>query len=282
MATEVVIYEARQHKRSKEVCHAMLAGLQKLGERVRLRDASQYRRPEARVAVFYGLADGCRKIFREYKECGLTAVYVDLGYWKRKDGGNYLGYHKFSVNDRHPTAYFQKRAKTDERARMLGLSVAPWREQGKHILIAGMSPKGSRAEGFPPSVWERRAVQIMRQHTDRPIVYRPKPKWEHVPKIPGTMFRAGESLDAALRDCHAVVTHHSNVSVDGLLLGVPAFVVEGAALVMGSDDLRTIETPRRPDGREQWLADLAWCQWNIAEMREGAAWRYLKDEGLVP
>ena len=282
MASEVLIYVTYQHKRSVVVGQAMLHGIKKVGDRAVLRDVRTYKRPEGSVAVFYGLADGCRRVFREYVDAGLKAVYVDLGYWKRKDGGNFAGYHKLSVNYRHPTEYFQARPKTIERAKSFGLEVKPWRAGGTHILLAGMSPKGSRAEGFAPSQWETRAVRTIKEQTKRPIVYRPKPKWDIVPKIPGTLFRAGESLEQALQDCFAVVAHHSNVAVDALLEGIPAFVAEGVAMPMALTDLRKIEEPLRPENREQWVADLAWTQWSVAEMQEGSAWRYLKDDGLVP
>jgi hypothetical protein len=35
-----------------------------------------------------------------------------------------------------------------------------------------------------------------------------------------------------------------------------------------------IESPEMPD-RDQWLSDLAYCQWTPAEMRSGVVWKHL-------
>jgi len=82
--------------------------------------------------------------------------------------------------------------------------------------------------------------------------------------------------------CHAVVTHHSNIAIDALVNGVPAFCWSGAATCMSLQDLAQIEKPLRPPAREQWLANIAWCQWTVGEMASGAMWRQLKLDGMVP
>ena len=92
---------------------------------------------------------------------------------------------------------------------------------------------------------------------------------------------ASQETGAALKGAWAVVTHHSNVAVDGLLQGIPAFCWQGVAAPLSSQDLTKIETPVYPDGREQWTADIAWCQWSIAEMKAGLPWLHLKSEGLI-
>lgn len=282
MPLAVTVYLQPGHPRSKAVCSAMLAGIQKSGDKVTLRSALQYRMPEGDVAVFYGLAGKLAQVFADYPRAGRKAVYVDLGFWGRKDGGRFAGFHKLAVNDRHPTAYFQARRHDASRAQVFGLKPSPWRRKGDHILLAGMGPKGARAEGFQALGWERQALAELRRHTDRPVIYRPKPNWINPPPLPGAiMAPKDQSLEDAIAGCHAVVTHHSNAAVEAITMGVPAFVVEGVALPMARTDLKLIETPAYPDGRGQWLSDLAWTQWSVAEMATGQAWAHLKAEGLV-
>lgn len=282
MALDVTIYQIPGHPRSKAVTTAMLEGILKTGDNAKIRSCLAYRRPDCDVAVFYGLAGNLVRALADFPAAGKKAVYVDLGYWGRKDGGRFSGYHKVSVNGRHPTAYFQQHKHSHDRAKVFSLRAAAWERAGGHVLLAGMGPKGSRAEGFSPLAWERRAVAMIRQHTDRPILYRPKPNWENPMPLDGVETAPkGQELLAALKGCHAVVSHHSNAAVEGLVLGHPAFVVEGIALPMGSSDLSSIEAPRYPAGRPQWLADAAYAQWSVTEMASGACWRHLKDEGLV-
>jgi hypothetical protein len=280
---DVTIWQIPGHPRSKAVCTAMLEGISKAGDTPILKSALQYTRPDGRVGVFYGLAGKLARAFAEYPAAGKTAVYVDMGYWGRKEGGRFVGYHKLAVNGRHPTPYFQAHPHDARRIERFGLKLKPWREDGRAVVLAGMGPKGSRAEGFPPQGWERWVVPILQRATGRPILYRPKPNVEGSKPIPGTtMIDKDQPLELALRDAWCLVAHHSNAAVEAIIQGVPAFVAEGVALPMASSDFSAIERPARPEGRERWLNDIGWTQWSVAEMASGEAWLHLKSEGLVP
>jgi hypothetical protein len=272
--------------RSTMVAKAMAVGLARLGETAQVFDAARQRGVIAEVAVFYGFDPDLRALYAAYLAAGCKVVTVDLGYWARKQGGARAGYHKVSVNARHPTAYFQRRAHDAGRFAALGVPIAPWRNGSPlagHVIVAGMSAKSAGVEGFRPEQWERATVARLAELTDRPIVYRPKPSWKEARPIPGTTFRPGlDDLPALLADCHAVVTHHSNVGVDALLAGVPVHAAEGVATRLGLPALTDIEDARRFAGdRHRFAADLAWCQWTPEEMAAGDCWRHLKDEGLV-
>lgn len=261
----------------------MERGIRAVGDYPVLCDENRYPGPDFGVAVFYGLRGRLRDAFNDYRRDGRKAVYIDLGYWGREHGGKLYGYHKFAVNARHPTAYFQNRSHPPDRANFLGIKAKPWRKDGRHILIAGMGPKAATFEGLQPEEWERQALETLRKHTERTIIYRPKPSWDAPQGLMGTVFsHRKQPLNEVLLDSFAVVTRHSNVAVDGLVEGIPAFCMEGVASVKGLQDLTKIETPAYPDGREQWVNDIAYQQWSLSEMGEGLPWRYLKDSGLVP
>lgn len=278
----VAVYQIENHHRSKVICTALMAGIRAAGDRPVLIPAVNYiRQPVAPVAVFYGLEGNLKHVLTDYSQVG-KAVYVDLGYWGRRHGGRWAGYHKLCVNSRHPTDYFQARKHDDRRARMLGVIPQRWKP-GTHILLAGMGDKGARAEGFEPEQWERDAIQQLRQHTDRPIVYRPKPSWKRARPIPGTTFSPRtQDVAEVLTGCHAVVTHHSNVAVDGLVGGTPAFCWHGVGSTLALQDFSRIEEPLYPEGREQFVSDVCYTQWSIDEMGKGLPWRHLKNEGLIP
>lgn len=281
MPAHVTLFQLDGHKRSKVVVQAMAHGIRRAGDIPTIKPAVLYR-PDSGIIVFYGLTGPLAKAITRQKAAGGTAVYVDLGYWGRRQGGRWTGYHKVAVNSRHPTEYFQRVEHPEDRFRKLGISIRNWRG-GRHILIAGMGDKGAIAEGFAPGEWETAAVAEIQRHTDRPIIYRPKPSWKGAKPIQGATFSPPrQKIEAALDDCHAVVTHHSNVAVDGIMAGTPAFCWTGVASPMALQDLSRIETPERPDGRERWARDIAYCQFSIAEMAEGLAWKHLRDEGLLP
>jgi len=153
-----------------------------------------------------------------------------------------------------------------------------------------MSEKCAVFEGFGFEQWERNAIAQMRKVTDRPIVYRPKPRKRDTPQYPmieGVAYSnpaKTKHLEDELRDAWAVVSHHSNAGIDALLNGVACYSAEGVATVVGCTDLADIENRRFPtdEERRQWAYDIAYCQFNRPEMRDGTAWRHFKDEGLVP
>lgn len=281
------VYGIAGHKRSMMCCNAMFNGIRATGDRPRHFVEDDYREPLHDVAVFYGYTVKLRKIMDDYVAAGRKVVFIDLGYWGRE---GMRGYHKIVVNARHPTAYFQSRRHDAIRRKTFNIELKPWRQSGSHILLAGMGEKAAEAEGKQAEAWEREALKWMARYTDRTIIYRPKPSWKRSREIPGTKFSWGgpprpgyrtEQLHEVLANCHAVVTHHSNVAVDAIVAGVPALCWKGVALSMSSQDFRNIEAPLMPEGREDWLNAIAWCQWNIDEMTRGQPWRHLKNEGLI-
>lgn len=281
MVARVTVYHIPDHKRSMLMGMAMAKGIAAVGDQPRFVPYTDFVTPAGDVAVFYGFDDRLREIFNAYRAAGRPVVYIDMGYWGRLEGGKWSGYHKVSVNARHPTAYFQRVRHDDKRVTRFGLKITPWRS-GRTIIVAGTSGKGAAVDGFYPQQWETAAIGALRQHTDREIIYRPKPSWGGATPIPGSTFcQTRVDIGQWLSDCHAVVTHHSNAAIDGLLAGVPAFCLEGVAAPMAIADLEKIEAPLFPEGREQWVNDISYCQWTPAEMEAGLAWRHLRDEGLV-
>jgi hypothetical protein len=165
-----------------------------------------------------------------------------------------------------------------------GLTLEPMKKRGDYILLAGMSRKAAKSWRYHPEEWERDAIRQIKEVTDRPILYRPKPSWKNAKPIEGTHYSNRQSrLEPVLRGAWAVVTHHSNVAVDGLITGIPCFLQTGVARPLGLDDLTRIEEPFYPEGDvvRQWAYNVAYSQWNVPEMRLGLPWRHMKKEGLL-
>lgn len=282
MAAVVAVYEVAKNKRSHMIADAMRAGIFKVGDKLANTPGTPYHGPTADVAAFYGFDQHLRQVFRDYRALNKPVILIDLGYWQRREGGSLTGYHKVSVNARHPTAYFRARPHAADRFRKLGVPVRPW-TSGQHVLVCGMSAKSAEVEGFRPEEWENGVITTLRALTDRPIFYRPKPSWADARPIPGTRFcPEPEEVTPYLADCHAIVTHHSNTAIDGLMAGIPSFCWDGVAAQLSLQDLHRIERPHQPEGRDLFAHDLAYAQWRPDEMRNGAVFRHLKNEGLIP
>lgn len=154
---------------------------------------------------------------------------------------------------------------TPERFTVFNRPVQPWKTNGRHILICPNSPVYFGLFGMNVYEWVKQVCEAIALHSSRPVTVR----WK------------GDSqpIDVDLQDCWAVVAFSSASALDALIAGVPVFVLAdfAAAYQFGLPDLSLIEQPVYPDGREQFLWNLADNQWSMEEIREGVAWEALRE-----
>ena len=279
MAT-VEIFYAQGNRRSQVIAEAAYSGVRRVGDRPVMKLAQQYTGPNSDYGVFYGLSNGLKRILDGHP----CALYADLGYWKRRLHSRYDGYHKLILNARHPIDYFQNRKHDLTRLRDLGLNIKPWRRNGNHIIVAGMSDKAARFEGLVPGQWERDIIAKLKKITDIPITYRAKPSCMRTRAIPGTTFNRELDLDKQLASAHAVVCRQSNVAVDAIVAGVPVYCEYGVGKALSMGDIKEINDPFIPtdEQRLDFLADVSWTQFSTHEIATGLPFQHLKDEGLIP
>lgn len=270
--------------RSQHVCAAMAQGIRRTGDRAVSLPANAFKgQVDFDVAVFYGQQDPLREVGRRYVEAGANFLYIDMGYWSRRMRARYDGYHKIVLNGRHPREQMNGRHRPGDRLKAHNVAAKP-QHRGPAVLLAGMSGKAAWTYDFKAEQWERDAIARVRQVTDRPILYRPKPSWKDARPLPGTKWADPlKPIGMFLRQSHIVVTHHSNVGVDAIVEGVAVYSEDGAARILAETDLQNLENPHRADQetRQQFLCDLAYCQWTLEEMAAGLPWRQIKDDGLL-
>ncbi len=220
------------------------------------------------------------QILKDAQAQNVNFVYFDKGYthrgWKTKNPEVYF---RFSVNGFHPLDYFQDIPRRANRWDKLGILLKPRRKNGENIVFAGCTHKFARFSGFEPQSYAENIVHEIRSFTKRPIVYRPKPSDHDPVPIPDTRLSyEDKTIEEELKNCHALVTYSSNAAMDAVLAGVPAFVLgPSIAKPVANTDLAQIESPFFPSDsqRRQWAYDLAYCQWNFEEIKNGALWKDL-------
>lgn len=262
MALNVTCLTISRLSRYQRVARAMSEGIQACGDRTTIVEMGKPM--TGQIGVSYGWKHNAylRK-FRRF-------VYADLGYWQRDS------YYRITANGWGSESYVRAGLPAS-RFHALGLRIKPW-HSGDEIIIAGSSEKSAHQHGFKYMEWEERTAHQLRGCGYR-VVYRPKPSDRNGRAMEGFELDK-RPLDEALASAHALVTHHSNTSIDALLAGVPVHCVTGAAAAF-SVPLEQIAKPPRLDGREQFLYDVAWLQWTEAEMRSGQCWKHLKERGLL-
>lgn len=213
--------------------------------------------------------------FEETQNC----IYYELGY----DG---LKRHASYHNENSPP----------DRWKSLGVPIAPWvgghSTEGEYILILGQPLFGASSAHVDVLEWYRDSCKVIRSVTDRPIVFRQHPRLFKRParakKVMATkamqaVLKMGATvsknvlLQDDLDNAHSAVVFSSNAGVTSVLAGVPTFVGDEFCMAwdVGNKDFLKIEDPEYPD-REQWAWNLAYAQWNCAEMKSGEAWAHLR------
>lgn len=252
MSPSPICYPQPSKARSRLLLEAFAAGA---GGKV----SQQVLQLERGPAAFYGVV-GIEYLLRLARSDGRDWYYGDNAFFDRGRGT----FFRFAKNA------FQGPAAKPEGSRLaaLGLEVKPWQRGGRHIVVVEQSEHFLGLSGAGGREWLTRMLLRIVKLTDRPLVLR---RWRR------DKDKAAATLRGDLKDAWALVTHASAAANEALLAGIPVFVSakDCVAAPMASGELEQIESPRYPDGREEWAAALAASQWNVEELRAGAAWRAL-------
>lgn len=265
MALKVAVLIHPKLGRYRVVAEAMTIGIGRCGDLPYIHPIFAAPMRNADVAVCYGW-----KLHQRYANYP-RFVYADLGYWHRETS------YRLVVDGWSPHLYVRAGLPAS-RLKRLGVEVQPWRTGGDTITIAGSTGKSSVEHGLAYRAWEIDVVRQL-QGCGKRIAYRPKPTDRDKAPIAGAEYDVGP-IDCALRRSCAVVTHHSNAAVEALVAGVPVHCETGVAAAF-SVPLAEVANPPLLEGREQFLADTAWLNWSLDEMRSGAAWAHMKERGLL-
>lgn len=168
-----------------------------------------------------------------------------------------------------PSAYQHNWMNAIRGARDVGQRLLPWHSGGDYIMV--VPPSRAICQLFGLGNWDQIIIRHLTQITDRPLMVSYKGD--------------GRPLMDRLVRCHAVVTWTSNVAVEAVCAGVPVFVSQhSAARPMGTDldamTAESLESPRRPDNREDWANGLAWGQFSLEEIKSGFAREVMDSEAV--
>lgn len=238
--------------------------------------------PACDIAAMVGVKS--KRLIQAHRSVGTHTLMLDKGYVRTEvdSGMKNWKYWRVSLDSHHPTRYLQRMSVDASRWNKLGIEMAPWRETGDKILFIGSSEKYHEFYDLTdPTQYAQKWVKRIAGVTRLPIYYRPKPSWDDAVPIDGTKFSRGGTIESALRDCHAVVTHGSNAVFEAIISGVPCVVLgDAVAKHISSTQIEDVAEPKLANEAERLslMHALAWCQWTIAEMRSGEAWAHIKSE----
>lgn len=135
----------------------------------------------------------------------------------------------------------------------------PENHAGEYALIIGQVPGDAALGGRNLVPWYEEQAS---RDWGMPVKFRPHPMAARrgmVRPVRGAQTIKGELSDA-LAGAAVVVTFNSNVGVDAVVAGKYVTSADQGSMIWGMSD------------REQWAHRLAWRQWSLDELRDGAAW----------
>lgn len=275
----VAIFRMPFRERSEAVCSALEQGARAVGlspEVIESRGLETL--PEADVAFMYGMSPHHRMVFDALRARGMPVFTLDLPYWGR-DPDVYRCYYKLALNAYHPDVTGQEHP--PDRFRVFGKVFQPMQDNPDgHFLVAGLSQKGEQL--YKCAGWDWQVATILAQ-TGREIVFRPKAALDLRGAPVGCRLSSQktEPVGNVLRNCYAVVTHHSNVALDAAIAGIRSvsFLGPGRALGAWPGDLEHPKLLLRNTDREreQLCFNLAYWQYTLTEMKTSEFWRHVHE-----
>lgn len=211
------------------------------------------------------------KIMKQCWQDQRDFYYVDTGYFdhwlaQQSQRSGKL-YHRVVRNNLQHTTMLDRPA---DRWQRLGIAL-PGRRYGSKIIVAVPDEKPCKFYGIDRQEWIQHTINLLKTHTDRPIVVRDRAAVREQRIVQDPLCQA------LTQDVHALVTFNSVAAIESILSGVPAFVLAPchAAQPVANTELSAIEEPYWPqaDKLHAWACHLAYCQFHVSELRTGSALR---------
>ena len=201
-------------------------------------------------SIVWGILRGSDSVIGKCQLHNSDWYHIDHSYLNRGHSRGFyrISYKSYSLGE-------NLRLCDSSRLRLFDYSLRPWRKSGNSILVC--PPTQYFSKYHRASNWLEETIEQLKLYTNRPIIVRHKPTPSN-PSVP---------LLQQLDNAWALVTHSSNVAVEAVLDGVPAFVSDRSACAsLGNTDLRNIDSPHYSD-RDLWLANITHSQFSIEEFR---------------
>jgi len=223
-------------------------------------------------AAYWGFINNNWHLILKHIDNGVDWWFWDMPFWGRwSRNSDEEHYWHAAKNNVYPTVV--KPYPNDR----FNKSYKPYRK-GEYILVCPSSDTMTRwITGKTEDEWIQETVDEIKQHTDRPIKIRRKPRVKGMSGPDAEVLTGVGPIEMDLENAHCVVTTVSLVAFTAQLEGVPTFCdPKSFAVEVSETDFSKIETPKHAD-REPWFAWLGYNQFTEREIRSGFAYEILTD-----
>jgi hypothetical protein len=187
----------------------------------------------------------------------------------------------------------------NDRLQKLGIAFGGWkRNTGNKIVIAMQLSGDASLRHNDINEWCYNTVDRLLKLTDRPIEVRLHPAisekglGNHDELLRYFSYSANDysrvkfvkgrdvPWEKQIKDAYCVVTYTSGLAIDAVVQGIPVIACDEGnfAWNVAETKLNNIERLKLADDDvvQQWLQNLAYCQWTADEMQSGQVWNHLK------
>lgn len=221
------------------------------GFRAKVANPGQAHLGRGYVHIIAGLQFGALETLRRVRAAGEHYIFVDRAYF---GGGAKSGRMRMTLG-----AYQQHWVARAGVGRDWGVTLEPWRADGEFVMVVPPSPQVEELFGIR---WERDWMPRIRAGCgSRRMVVSPKADRDVSP------------LAERLKGCLRVVTWSSNVAVEAICAGIPAWTSMESAAAPMAVNVGRMDVAREPahPAREAWFRSLCWGQFTVEEVGNGFA-----------
>lgn len=183
-----------------------------------------------------------------------------------------------------------------DRLNKIGIKYNGWkRDCGDKIVVALQLAGDASLRHNDINEWCWDTVNTLRLYTNRPIEIRTHPAmsekgWGNheelfrrflFESVPNVSFVNGKdvSWETQIKNAYCVVAYSSGLSIDAVISGIPVIACDEGnfAWNVAERKLANIESLNleKEENVQQWLQNLAYCQWTPGEMETGECWSHL-------
>lgn len=222
--------------------------------------------------LWAGRMAGNRTVYEHYRSLDRPVIVIDIGALYR--GQTW----KIAINHVNGLGYHGHLDDLDfDRPKKLKVSLKKPQIRSDHILIALQNQNSLQWQGQPPlAIWAKKQIDLLRQHTDRPIKIRPHPRCpvhllenlvDAQIQIPRHNKNTYDEFDIDLT-CHAVVNHNSGPGIQSAISQIPVIVDQSSLAWPVSISMHDIENPPKHD-YERWLIEICHTEYTVEEITQG-------------
>jgi hypothetical protein len=283
-----MIYWNAEKNYEKALLPLLVEGAAAAGIDLAIKPNAEYREPEGDASLIFGVTK--REILWDHRERNFPLLYLDKGYCRTRTAlgdQSVPAWWRMCWQDVHPTAYLMEVNRPGDRWEKMGMRLgvrAKASPDEGHLVILGSSEKFHLTMKLDhPTAWAEKIRDHVHRYCRNPIIYRPKPSWKYARPIEGCAFDWGTKTDVRTALCGAwcAITYGSIACVDAICYGVPIIALGNAvSSPISSSFLSDVTDPlwKAMAIREQWAANLAYCNFTPAEIGDGTAWKILKEQ----